>query len=517
MPQDDPGAQIMTVDAKEVFKELSNAARYREHYFVEACCGKTRIYQDLLECATQTILSIEVFKECLIRLGKWDTEQSSEKEVDSMINSHKECKALYRDDLYEARGPYVVPIAIDGVWVYQPAVVTRDEKMAGKFVLGRSILDAACLRRTVDWHGRIILDDHSGASVLLKWTEGASTRALLDTGAGPNVMTEGIWQAIGGPSLRPYSNKLYTADKSTIRVMGRTPPVKTRLGDHPTMEVSYLVIPSKGKNHLILGREFMMQFHVIVDLIRREARIYMPDGTPELSVAALSEEGDELPLTLMEKTDDAPKKKESNLRVAEVMMMEQDGDDVETDDGMSCDSEEPCVHPIPLYPGAFEYSRPVKEESYQWTKVQLERELPDLAPLIDLLSEQELDILRGIIYNSLEAFAENKYYIGCTTILQHEIELLEGAKPHKEPLRRLNPEKQRQADEQVAALLKLGVIEPANSPWGSGIVMAKKKDPKEYRMCIDFRMLNAQTIGDAFPLPRIDDTITSLGSARFFT
>ncbi len=117
----------------------------------------------------------------------------------------------------------------------------------------------------------------------------------------------------------------------------------------------------------------------------------------------------------------------------------------------------------------------------------------------------------------MDAFAKDKYDIGCTTHLQHEIELVKGAKPHKEPLRRLNPEEQRQADEQVAALLKLGVIEPENSPWGSGIVMAKKKDPREYRMCIDFRMLNAQTIGHAFQLPRIDETITSLGSARFFT
>ncbi len=46
--------------------------------------------------------------------------------------------------------------------------------------------------------------------------------------------------------------------------------------------------------------------------------------------------------------------------------------------------------------------------------------------------------------------------------------------------------------------------------------MVKKKDDT-FRMCIDFRMLNDNTVGDAFPLPRIDDTINSLGSARYFT
>ncbi len=63
VPQDNTGAQVRTVDAKDILKELHNAARYREHYFVGACCGKNRIYQDLLERATQTIISIEVLKE----------------------------------------------------------------------------------------------------------------------------------------------------------------------------------------------------------------------------------------------------------------------------------------------------------------------------------------------------------------------------------------------------------------------------------------------------------------------
>ncbi len=47
--------------------------------------------------------------------------------------------------------------------------------------------------------------------------------------------------------------------------------------------------------------------------------------------------------------------------------------------------------------------------------------------------------------------------------------------------------------------------------------MAKKKEPKVLRMCIDFPNLSAVTIKDAYLLPRIHDTITSLGGARFLT
>ncbi len=45
----------------------------------------------------------------------------------------------------------------------------------------------------------------------------------------------------------------------------------------------------------------------------------------------------------------------------------------------------------------------------------------------------------------------------------------------------------------------------------------KEKKPGTMRLCIDFRMLNDRTIKDAYPLPRIDDSISSLGLARYFS
>lgn len=80
----------------------------------------------------------------------------------------------------------------------------------------------------------------------------------------------------------------------------------------------------------------------------------------------------------------------------------------------------------------------------------------------------------------------------------------------------MTPDKLKQANEQLEALLDLGVIVPSKSPWASAIVMVKKKGG-QLRMCIDFRHLNDVTIKDAFPLPRMDDSIASLGSARYFS
>ena len=53
-------------------------------------------------------------------------------------------------------------------------------------------------------------------------------------------------------------------------------------------------------------------------------------------------------------------------------------------------------------------------------------------------------------------------------------------------------------------------------PWACGVVMAKKKGG-QLRFCCDFRYLNTVTIKDAYPIPRIDESLSKLGDAKFFT
>jgi len=69
---------------------------------------------------------------------------------------------------------------------------------------------------------------------------------------------------------------------------------------------------------------------------------------------------------------------------------------------------------------------------------------------------------------------------------------------------------------QLKELSDKGYIRPSASPWGSPALFVKKKDGS-MRKCIDYRNLNAVTVKNKFPLPRIDDLLDQLKDAKFFS
>jgi Reverse transcriptase (RNA-dependent DNA polymerase) len=65
-------------------------------------------------------------------------------------------------------------------------------------------------------------------------------------------------------------------------------------------------------------------------------------------------------------------------------------------------------------------------------------------------------------------------------------------------------------------MLQAGVIAPANAVWASPIVIVPKPDGST-RICVYYRRLNAITVRDSYPLPRMHESIDSLGDARIFS
>ena len=48
------------------------------------------------------------------------------------------------------------------------------------------------------------------------------------------------------------------------------------------------------------------------------------------------------------------------------------------------------------------------------------------------------------------------------------------------------------------------------------MVLVQKKDGSK-RLCVDYKAMNAITIKDAYPVPRIDETLDALTEAQWFS
>ena len=131
------------------------------------------------------------------------------------------------------------------------------------------------------------------------------------------------------------------------------------------------------------------------------------------------------------------------------------------------------------------------------------------------LSPEETTKLRHLLTEYQDVFSKDNFDIGCTNLLTFSIDTGDH-KPVKIGPRRMNPEAASAADEIIEELLIHQLIEPSSSPWSSPIVMVRRKDNR-YRLCIDFRELNSRTLNcEAWPMPRIDDTLDCLSGAVFY-
>ena len=136
------------------------------------------------------------------------------------------------------------------------------------------------------------------------------------------------------------------------------------------------------------------------------------------------------------------------------------------------------------------------------------------SPVPKHLSPLQQQQLNDLFREFSDVFSQGEDDLGCTPLLEHTIET--HGPPLRQPYRRQNPAVRREVMAQVQQMLASDIICPSNSPWASLVVMVKKKDGSQ-RFCVDFQQLNAATVKDAHPLPRIDDLLDALHGARWFS
>jgi hypothetical protein len=145
--------------------------------------------------------------------------------------------------------------------------------------------------------------------------------------------------------------------------------------------------------------------------------------------------------------------------------------------------------------------------------------LPEhLKPVVERcsdLTEEQREKVSAVLSQYEDVFVGPDGKLGHTTVVKHTIDTGD-ARPVKLPPRRLPLAQRDVVKQEVDKMLNDGIIEPSSSPWASPVVLVKKKD-NSVRFCIDFRRVNAMTRKDAYPLPRIQDSLDALSGAEWFS
>eukprot|EP00731_Ephydatia_muelleri_P022232 Em0014g823a len=131
------------------------------------------------------------------------------------------------------------------------------------------------------------------------------------------------------------------------------------------------------------------------------------------------------------------------------------------------------------------------------------------------VTDNEKDELQQLFLKYSGILSQYEGDLGRTDLVYHHI-VTGDHKGIKQSGRRLPFHQREEVKELLDGMLERQVIEPSQGSWSSPVVLVKKKDGSK-RFCVDFRQLNAVTKKDAQPLPRIDETLDVLGSARWFS
>ena len=133
----------------------------------------------------------------------------------------------------------------------------------------------------------------------------------------------------------------------------------------------------------------------------------------------------------------------------------------------------------------------------------------------DLQDSQTKEKLSSLIGIYRDVFALAKDPLGTAIGMEHFIDTNDNP-PFKIAPYEVAPYKLPAVQEEIKEKLDKGVIVPSKSPYSSPIVMVPKRDGTK-RMCIDYRKINEITTKDAYPLPRIGQTMDALQGAGYFS
>ena len=391
---------------------------------------------------------------------------------------------------------------------------------------------------------------------------------LVDLGASVNLLPYSVYVELGLGELEPTNVTLHLADRSVKIPRGIVKDVLVQV-DKFYFPMDFVVLDTQPVVNqgtqfpVILGRPFLATANAIIHCRGGLMTLSFGNMTVNLNIFnVIKEIGDEEDVCEVNMMDSFVQNYVDNVSYDDPLMsfLVSPSSELESE-FLVTTSESEFLHSIIEHNEVleangwapkFEKLPPIEDRA-----LPLEEKPPklELKPLPSHLKYAFLgaeETFQVIISSSLESDQENKLLeilrthktaIGWTIadikgisplICTHRIHLEEDFKPSRQPQRRLNPIMKEVLKKEVLKLLDVGVIYPiADSKWVSPTQVVPKKSgvtvvANEYneliptrvtsgwRVCIDYRKLNAGTRKDHFPLPFVDQMLEIVAGHDFY-
>ena len=158
------------------------------------------------------------------------------------------------------------------------------------------------------------------------------------------------------------------------------------------------------------------------------------------------------------------------------------------------------------------FPRLATEEAYQNVSVGQVMVEGQTVRVGDGLTEKQRESLQGVMTKFPRVLRKEP---GHTHLIEHHIPIT-NSQPIRQRPYRIPHAFREEVLKELTTMEKFGIIEVSDSPWASPIVVVRKKNNKP-RICVDYRKLNQLTKADAYPMPRIEDLLDSVGQSRYIS
>ena len=131
------------------------------------------------------------------------------------------------------------------------------------------------------------------------------------------------------------------------------------------------------------------------------------------------------------------------------------------------------------------------------------------------LTREHEEEVRRMLKEEAASFAKNEDDIGCMEDLQMDIELSDSTPVQRNYVSIPRPLYQ-ELKTYIEDLMNKQFITKSRSSYSSPVVCVRKNDGT-LRLCVDYRELNRRTVPDRHPIPRVQETLDSLGGNSWFS